>query len=651
MKVVNVVLLICVCVCFFASLSSAVTWHDSFDDFALDNNSYQIIKSETGSVEPAESSDFGGQLELKMNNPGGSYALTAVKVQGGDTVRTVFTQFDAWNDYSVSVIGLAYTLSTERLLDVATAAFYMQHIRQNVMAYKHVGADEQLIEVPGVGDPAQQQAWIFEMQVGQIQGGGVVDVTFSVYDLDGTQRGSSVTMTTQTPTGRLYWFTGDNRTIDFIHSLHIGDDLPPPGPATCSDARNMGQAIPQDLNHDCHVDLADFAMVAEQWQTCNDPLGQDCAQSPVVTIGTDKRLYIDNQPFFPLGIYLGPTTDEHLARIADAGFNTLIAYNYGRGVTAEQALAYLDRVQAHGLWTFYDLHQHYVHYPGFPDGWPNGAEFARVTHVRPLMNHPALLGWSINDEELPQQQRHDQLLAMYTMLQDEDPDHPALSVTHRPADSGFFFDVTDIMAPDPYPVDNDPLTLVSDWVDLVHTGMQNTKPVWVVIQTHALDIYTEDPTDRAPTLEEMRTMTYLGLIHRVTGVLFYSYRELWRSEGPDDQTWGIFLPRWNDVSTISQELQPLLPVLEQCNEWNASIQPDGSAVEARGLSSDERYYLLAANPSYDPQNVQIQVALPAGQWHIADQLTGTTTAEIIGDSLYVTLPPLTADTIVIEPVS
>ncbi len=33
--------------------------------------------------------------------------------------------------------------------------------------------------------------------------------------------------------------------------------------------------------------------------------------------------------FFPLGIYANVATDEHLARIAAAGFNTVLNYDYG----------------------------------------------------------------------------------------------------------------------------------------------------------------------------------------------------------------------------------------------------------------------------------------------------------------------------------
>ena len=239
------------------SMVSAVAWHDDFFDYVADLIDYQVIKTDTGVVTLTESETtalggYLGYLDMAANNPGGSYVLTAVKVELGDTVRTKFYQRDAWDNYSISAIGLAYSLSADRLLDVSSAAFFLQQQRDNVIAYRHVGAAEQSVVLNGVGDPFQQ-TWIYELVVGQDKGGGTFDVVFSVYDLNGTQIGQSTTLTTSTPTGDLYWYIGDSRTQDYIYQLDIGPDLPPPGPLRCSEVVALGQTLQTDLNGDCRV--------------------------------------------------------------------------------------------------------------------------------------------------------------------------------------------------------------------------------------------------------------------------------------------------------------------------------------------------------------------------------------------------------------
>jgi len=43
---------------------------------------------------------------------------------------------------------------------------------------------------------------------------------------------------------------------------------------TCEDVKNAGLLLATDLNEDCKVDLADLALMVENWTKCNDPLGE-----------------------------------------------------------------------------------------------------------------------------------------------------------------------------------------------------------------------------------------------------------------------------------------------------------------------------------------------------------------------------------------
>ena len=47
-------------------------------------------------------------------------------------------------------------------------------------------------------------------------------------------------------------------------------------PANCAEVWELGLGMPMDFNHDCHVNMLDFAKFTESWLACNDPQDDDC---------------------------------------------------------------------------------------------------------------------------------------------------------------------------------------------------------------------------------------------------------------------------------------------------------------------------------------------------------------------------------------
>ncbi|AQQ71042.1 hypothetical protein SMSP2_01406 [Limihaloglobus sulfuriphilus] len=47
-------------------------------------------------------------------------------------------------------------------------------------------------------------------------------------------------------------------------------------PDTCEQLMLFGGGYTADINEDCHVDIADFAMLADTWLSCNDPEDVNC---------------------------------------------------------------------------------------------------------------------------------------------------------------------------------------------------------------------------------------------------------------------------------------------------------------------------------------------------------------------------------------
>src|SRR5690606_19675131 len=73
---------------------------------------------------------------------------------------------------------------------------------------------------------------------------------------------------------------------------------------------------------------------------------------PQVYIDKAGFTVVDGKRFFPMGVYLHTpqTTDDHLQRIAEGGFNTILTYGYGTDANPQD---YLNRAASHQLKVIY----------------------------------------------------------------------------------------------------------------------------------------------------------------------------------------------------------------------------------------------------------------------------------------------------------
>jgi len=313
-----------------------------------------------------------------------------------------------------------------------------------------------------------------------------------------------------------------------------------------------------------------------------------------VAIDERGRLVVEGEPFFPLGLYLGPTEDEHLARIAKAGFNTILCYGYGAGKAPR---AYLDRAQRHGLKVIYSVKDFYNGTRWFPRGaGKSGIELTRH-YVSTLRDHPALLAWYVNDELGPEWLP--KLRAAYDLICQLDPHHPTFQVLCVPGQNHRYYEVTDILGVDPYPVPRHPVTMVGDWLETARHAMWGAKPVWCVPQIFCWANYTRNPKDREPTFAEKRAMVFLALVHRAQGLICYSYYDLLK--GGKEK----FKRRWREVNAIAEEVQELMPALLEGNEVAARLMGD---VQYRVLDHRGVLRIVAVNTASGPRRLTVAVA-------------------------------------------
>ncbi|MBC7326636.1 hypothetical protein H5T87_00785 [bacterium] len=359
-----------------------------------------------------------------------------------------------------------------------------------------------------------------------------------------------------------------------------------------------------------------------------------------VYIDEKGRLIVDGKPFFPLGLYLGPTDEEHLKRISEAGFNTILCYGYGAG---ENPKAYMDRAEKYGLKVIYSIKDFYEGTPYFPQRGKSGLELAKE-YVEELRNHPALLAWYINDElpvaYIPQ------LTAMFNLVKKLDPNHPQFQVLYEIPDLELYYNCTDIIGVDPYPIPSQPITMVSDWTRAAIKAMSNAKPVWVVPQIFDWSVYNPANTPREPTFEEKKNMFYQAIIQGAKGLIAYSYFDLLRTTGGKEADKELFERRWKEVSYIAGEIKKLIPILlegEDIPQLQGSIA-DGKVL-IRGLSHKGIIYILVANTV--SEDSQISISIPGKGWRKAKRIDGSL-LNLKGNKIVDSLKPYQATTYIIS---
>jgi len=347
------------------------------------------------------------------------------------------------------------------------------------------------------------------------------------------------------------------------------------------------------------------------------------AEPSKVTIGHDLVLRVEGKPFFPIGIYHLPASDEPYRELADAGFNLVRC-----GASREA----LDKAHAAGLKAWVPIGGHLTFDKNID---AKRAELAEV--VGKLKDHPALLAWESVDEPAWTYMKAEQrvlaahLASGYRTLKQLDADHPVW-LNHAPANlvetMRKYNAAADIIACDIYPVIvpglqpmyalwedgyqgdllNTYISQVGEYVEKMKRVAGPGKPVWMVLQGFAwamLEKEEERQADkiRFPTYDETRFMAYDAVVHGAKGILYWG-----TSYTPQPSQF------WSDLKRVVSELSQLHDVLAapeadtaveiRYHELGHSVDA-GVTVLAKELAGE--VYLLTTNDDKNPVRVTFNI--------------------------------------------
>ena len=300
-------------------------------------------------------------------------------------------------------------------------------------------------------------------------------------------------------------------------------------------------------------------------------------------LGADLALRdVNGKPYFPIGTY--GASPENYKLLKEAG------YDYVMGDEAS-----LDPAKEAGLKVGLSL-------PGDEADW---LEHIRAT-VQRNRTHSALLFWMLYDE--PCYNKADLLLIYeaYKLIRKEDPLHPVYLVITNPKVYETFGRCCDILAVDTYPISHGKIESPGDAVQRAYSVSDGDQPVW-----HCGQLF-QWPSDRYPTIQEHRFMSYLTLVSGAKGMLWYSFKY----QGPtlpeaQPDLWKAQLQLIREI----RELEPtwIFPGLgERLGTGNNAIRAiakrgpnDSMIVVAVNTSQTETISARIQTPSKENKNISV----------------------------------------------
>jgi len=278
----------------------------------------------------------------------------------------------------------------------------------------------------------------------------------------------------------------------------------------------------------------------------------------------------------------GVTEPAELAVIKEAGFNCFQAYN--RDVNVLKALA-AEAAKQHLKTVFY------------PDQL--AGEDALAAREWPV------LAWYLVDEPDVWNWPRERVIAKDDNTHAQFPNHQTALVIGQGQTAVPYYDIADALMVDWYPVPHLPLESFGEQVALARKGLERAgqpdKPLWGVVQSFNWKEFKQHRPDhmrvgRFPEQDEMRFMSYHGIVNGATGLFYFVYTTQGRPLPQAQPEW------WARVRAVSKELAEMVPVFA-----DGKTVKNPAEVSAPLLLKTWKYkgkkYAVLVNASKDAQPV------------------------------------------------
>ncbi len=290
-----------------------------------------------------------------------------------------------------------------------------------------------------------------------------------------------------------------------------------------------------------------------------------------VTFNDEGIALVDGKPFFPIGVFTYNIDPTVLAELREVQCNTVL-----HGFNPDQ----LTLLHDHGLMAVCET----------SEPW-----------IKAAKDHPALLAWYLTDEPENRGVTPEGEHKRYADLKKTDPNHP-IGLCHTSFEAlTKFKDACDVTMTDIYPITKNRDTNimgVSIMMDEARRIHGQAWPQWTFIQTFG-GPESDNGVWAVPLPHELRFMVYQALVHRATGILYFSH---WPQQ-----------PRtWQSLATLNREIQTLVPRLVSPGR-EAMLKADDANIQVRlrTAKSGKSGLIIAINTS--PKFAQTTIHLEGGR--------------------------------------
>lgn len=176
-----------------------------------------------------------------------------------------------------------------------------------------------------------------------------------------------------------------------------------------------------------------------------------------------------------------------------------------------------------------------------------------------------ILAWYLVDEPDVNHWSRERVIQVYQAAKQAWPEHATALVIGQGKTDTPYYDIPDVMMMDWYPVPHLPLTSFGDNVRYVKEGLAKMgiqdHPIWGVVQIFDWKNYKQfrpdhDRIGRFPTMDEIRFMSYDGILNGATGLFYFTFHH---QKQPLPQ---IAPEYWARVKTVVRELAKFKKIIE-----------------------------------------------------------------------------------------
>ncbi len=244
----------------------------------------------------------------------------------------------------------------------------------------------------------------------------------------------------------------------------------------------------------------------------------------VVTFDDSRVMYVDGEPFFPVGSwnFLGGenTPAKAIQKMAEMGFNMVMCNYLQLDFVADCGLMAMAQLPE-------DVQNEYT--PGELATWLDKPD----NRLRAAMNHPSTIAWFSTDEPAWGGRPVDPYQRLYENMSRVDPYRPVFlneAPRGKVEDLRPYANASDVYGVDIYPIPSPnshsdltdkTMTSVGKYTDICEEVVRGRKPLWMTLQGFAWGVWDENREDIYPTREETRFMIYEAISHGATGLMYW----------------------------------------------------------------------------------------------------------------------------------